>query len=124
MIRSHSESFIPSTFLVLFTAVIGIAIILLLPKIAPRVPLLLVALLIPTVISIIFFPGKVETIGTAFGGIPKSLPEFRFPQITLSKIVALWQPALIIAVLGAIESLLSAVVADGMKVRKKARFKA
>ena len=66
-----------------------------------------------------FFPGKVETIGTAFGGIPNTLPDFHFPQITLSKLVNLWQPALIIAALGAIESLLSAVVADGMKEGQK-----
>lgn len=97
------------------TATIGLSVILTLPKFAPKVPLLLVALLVPTIVSIFLFPGKVETIGTAFGGIPKTLPEFSFPQITLSKLVNLWQPALIIAALGAIESLLSAVVADGMK---------
>ena len=99
----------------IITAVIGLAVIFLLPKIAPRIPLLLVALLIPTIISFFLFPGKLETIGTAFGGIPKTLPSFQLPQITLSKLVTLWQPALIIAALGAIESLLSAVVADGMK---------
>lgn len=96
-------------------AIIGIIVIFLLPKIAPRVPVLLVALLIPTLISFFFFPGKVDTIGTTFGGIPNSLPSFRFPDITLSKLVALWSPALVIAALGSIESLLSAVVADGMK---------
>ncbi|MCG7336467.1 SulP family inorganic anion transporter [Sporosarcina sp. ACRSM] len=100
-------------------AVIGLAVIFFLPKIAPRVPLLLVALLIPTLVSFFLFPGKVETIGTAFGGIPNSIPTFHFPQITLSKIVSLWQPALIIAALGAIESLLSAVVADGMSGGQK-----
>ncbi|MDV6377038.1 SulP family inorganic anion transporter [Sporosarcina sp. GW1-11] len=99
----------------IMTAVIGLAVIFILPKIAPKIPLLLVALLIPTLCSILFFPGKVETIGTAFGGIPQHLPSFHFPDITLSKLVTLWQPALIIAALGAIESLLSAVVADGMK---------
>lgn len=99
----------------IWIALIGFAVILLLPKIAPKVPLLLMALLIPTICSIVFFPGKMETIGTAFGGIPQQLPSFHFPAITLSKIVTLWQPALIIAALGAIESLLSAVVADGMK---------
>ncbi len=97
------------------TAVIGLAVIFLLPKIAPRVPVLLVALLIPTILSVLIFPGKVETIGSAFGGIPSSLPAFKFPEITLSKVVALWTSALVIAALGSIESLLSAVVADGMK---------
>ena len=101
------------------TAVIGFAMIFILPKVAPRLPLLLFALLIPTIFSVLLFPGKVETIGTAFGGIPQSLPGFQFPNITLSKIVNLWQPALIIAALGAIESLLSAVVADGMSGGQK-----
>ena len=99
----------------ILTALIGLVVIFVLPKIAPRIPVLLVALLIPTLISVALFPGKVETIGSAFGGIPQSLPAFQFPEITLSKIVALWPAALVIAALGAIESLLSAVVADGMK---------
>lgn len=96
-------------------AIVGLIVIFILPKIAPRIPVLLVALLIPTIVSITLFPGKVETIGTAFGGIPNTLPPFRFPDITLSKVVTLWTPALVIAALGAIESLLSAVVADSMK---------
>lgn len=99
----------------ILTAASGLLVIFILPKIAPRIPLLLVALLIPTILSVVLFPGKVETIGTAFGGIPSSLPAFHFPEITLSKVVALWAPALVIAALGSIESLLSAVVADGMK---------
>ncbi|MER2088913.1 MAG: SulP family inorganic anion transporter [Sporosarcina sp.] len=103
----------------ILTALIGLVVIFLLPKIAPRIPLLLIALLIPTAVSIFLFPGKVETIGTAFGGIPRTLPSFHFPQITLSKVVNLWQPAIIIAALGAIESLLSAVVADGMAKGEK-----
>ncbi|ARF15033.1 SulP family inorganic anion transporter [Sporosarcina ureae] len=103
-----------NTFSIL-TAAIGLVVIFLLPKIAPKVPLLLIALLVPTICSILFFPGKVETIGTAYGGIPQHFPSFHFPEITLAKLVNLWQPALIIAALGAIESLLSAVVADGMK---------
>jgi len=102
-------------FLSIMTAVLGIAVIFILPKIAPKIPIFLVALLIPTIVSVLFFPGKVETIGSAFGGIPSSLPSFHFPEITLSKLVALWAPALVIAALGSIESLLSAVVADGMK---------
>ena len=100
-------------------ALLGLAVILILPKIAPRLPLLLVALIIPTIVSIVLFPGKLETIGTAFGGIPNHLPPFRLPDITLDKLLVLWKPALIIAALGAIESLLSAVVADEMTQGKK-----
>lgn len=96
------------------TGLFGLSIILLLPKLFPRLPVLLVALILPTVMSIIFFPEKIATIGTVFGGISQSLPEFRFPRITWEKVLELWQPAFVIAMLGGIESLLSAVVADGM----------
>ncbi|MFC3782543.1 SulP family inorganic anion transporter [Bacillus chungangensis] len=96
------------------TALIGLLIIIFVPKLFPKVPILLVALFIPTMIAILFYPDKVETIGTAFGGIAQTFPAFRFPEITLAKIAELWRPAFVIAMLGGIESLLSAVVADGM----------
>jgi SulP family sulfate permease len=56
----------------------------------------------------------VATIGSAFGGIPRTLPSFAFPSVTLAQVLSLVGPAFTIALLGAIESLLSAVVADGM----------
>ncbi|MGE3623899.1 MAG: SulP family inorganic anion transporter [Bdellovibrionales bacterium] len=56
----------------------------------------------------------VETIGTRFGGIPSSLPDFTFPHISLDLIQNLLPPTLTIALLGAIESLLCARVADGI----------
>lgn len=96
------------------TALIGLAIIIFIPKLFPRVPILLVALIIPTLIAAFFYSGKVATIGTAFGGISQTLPSFHFPKITWDKILTLWQPAFVIAMLGGIESLLSAVVSDGM----------
>ncbi|MFA8439083.1 SulP family inorganic anion transporter [Bacillaceae bacterium YX66] len=98
----------------ILTAIIGLACIIIIPRIAPKVPVLLIALIVPTVIAMFFYPAKVETIGTAYGGIPNSLPSFQFPEITFEKILLLWKPAFIIAFLGGIESLLSAVVADGM----------
>lgn len=96
------------------TALIGLLIVIYLPKLFPRVPALLVAIIIPTVLAIVFFPGKLATIGTEFGGISQSFPSIKFPEITLEKVLYLWQPAFVIAMLGGIESLLSAVVADGM----------
>src|SRR5699024_4964358 len=66
----------------------------------------------------IFFPNQVATIGSAFGGIPQTLPSFYFPKITWEKVLMLWQPAFVIAMLGGIESLLSAVVSDGMTGKK------
>lgn len=94
--------------------VIGILIVIFVPKFFPRMPVLLVALIVPTIIAVVFFPGEVATIGSEFGGIAQSLPGIKFPEITLEKLLYLWQPAFVIAMLGGIESLLSAVVADGM----------
>src|SRR5690625_1784816 len=48
-------------------ALIGLLIIVFIPKLFPRIPVLLVALIVPTIIAVIFFPNKVATIGTAFG---------------------------------------------------------
>ena len=79
-----------------------------------RVPGPLAALVVATVIQASFdFPG-VATIGSAFGGIPAGLPSLQFPEVTTSQVIQLIGPAFTIAMLGAIESLLSAVVADGM----------
>ena len=79
-----------------------------------RVPGPLVALVLATAAQAYFqFPG-VATIGTEFGGIPRGLPSLSVPEITLPRVLELLGPAFTIAMLGAIESLLSAVVADGM----------
>jgi len=74
----------------------------------------LVALIVITVLQSIFHFQGVATIGSAFGGIPRSLPSLSFPSVTLAQFFSLVGPAFTIALLGAIESLLSAVVADGM----------
>ena len=96
------------------TAVIGLAIILILPKLAPKFPLFLFALLIPTIISVLLISWKSGDDWYCIRRNTASVTRLPFPQITLSKVLNLWQPALIIAAFGAIESLLSAVVADGM----------
>ena len=79
-----------------------------------RVPGPLIALIIATLLQSLFKFEGVATIGTAFGGIPQGLPTFAFPEITAARLIELIGPAFTIAMLGAIESLLSAVVADGM----------
>ncbi|HHW37015.1 MAG TPA: sulfate permease [Bacillales bacterium] len=96
------------------TALLSLLVILITPKILPRVPGSLVGLIVSSVIATIFFSGHIETIGTAFGEIPNKLPHFQFPEITWGRIEKLLAPAFVIAILGGIESLLSAVVADGM----------
>jgi SulP family sulfate permease len=79
-----------------------------------RVPVPLTAMLVAMGIQAVWqFPG-VATIGSAFGGIPRALPAFSWPAVPLSDLLALVGPAFAIALLGAIESLLTAVVADGM----------
>jgi SulP family sulfate permease len=79
-----------------------------------RIPGPLVAMLFATAVQSLFHFDGVATIGSAFGGIPQGLPELTWPDITLSRVIELIGPAFAIAMLGAIESLLSAVVADGM----------
>jgi len=79
-----------------------------------RVPGPLVALVVATLLQGIFHFEGIETIGSAFGGIPQGLPTFQLPDLTAHNVIELLGPAFTIAMLGAIESLLSAVVADGM----------
>lgn len=80
---------------------------------AQRFPAPIMALVIGTLIVGVF-DLPVETIGSKFGGIPQGLPDFAMPDISISAIRHLIMPAFTIALLGAIESLLSAAVADGM----------
>lgn len=87
------------------------------PKLA-KVPGPLLALLVVTSLQYIIGFEGVRTIGSAFGGIPQGLPELAIPQVSFSQILQLIGPAFAIAMLGAIESLLSAVVADGMSGTK------
>lgn len=96
------------------TAFICLVTIILTPKLFPKVPGPLIGLLLSTIISSFFYPTQVATIGSTYGEIPNTLPAFHFPEITYEKIVQLIRPAFVIAILGGIESLLSAVVADGM----------
>lgn len=98
----------------ILTAAICLATIILTPRIAPKVPGPLIGLLVSTVIASIFYPNQVATIGTAYGQIPSTLPQIQIPDLSFEMIMKLLKPAFVIAMLGGIESLLSAVVADGM----------
>lgn len=79
-----------------------------------RVPGPLLAMVVATLIQAIAGFDGVNTIGTAFGGIPQGLPQLSFPDVRFDRLIALLPSAFTIAMLGAIESLLSAAVADGM----------
>lgn len=97
-------------------AVTALALLIITTKIPAlsRVPGPLVALVSATVLQATFGFDGVATIGSAFGGIPQGLPSWHVPQVTLARVIELIGPAFAVAMLGAIESLLSAVVADGM----------
>ena len=79
-----------------------------------RVPGPLIAMVAATVIQASFRIDGVATIASAFGGIPQGLPHLSLPTVSFDRVVSLMPAAFTIAMLGAIESLLSAVVADGM----------
>ena len=100
----------------IYTVLIGVstvAIIFLWPKITHKIPGSLIAIIATTAaMQLLHLP--IETIGSKFGKISSSLPEPVFPHLDFATIKNLIRPAFTIALLGGIESLLSAVVADGM----------
>lgn len=95
-----------------------LAVLLISPRIFKRIPAPLVAMVLATAVQGFFDIEGVATIGSAFGGIPQSLPTFELPSLSISDTLRLIGPAFTIALLGAIESLLSAVVADSMSGSK------
>jgi SulP family sulfate permease len=96
---------------------LSIGVIVAVRRFRPHWPAFVIAVgLAATLTLLLGLP--VETIGTRFGGIPRSLPAPHFPTLTLDKISAVLPAALSFALLGSIESLLSAVVADSMTGRR------
>lgn len=92
---------------------VTLAILVFLPRITRRVPASIVAVLVCTAAAyLLHLP--VETIGTKFGGIPRGLPPFAIPDFHSEHILPLIPSAFTVALLAALESMLSAVVADGM----------
>jgi SulP family sulfate permease len=98
-------------------AALSIAIIIVLREWRPTWPGILIAVVVAAVLTwALKLP--VETIGTRFGGIPRELPLPALPAFSLAKVRAVLPDAIAFTLLGAIESLLSAVVADGMTGRR------
>lgn len=94
-------------------SLLTIAVILVTKRLLPKAPFMLVGMLVSTVVCAAFgLP--VETIGSRFGELPQGLPMPEFPAFDWGNLPALIKPAFVIALLAAIESLLSASVADGM----------
>ena len=106
----HIQTLNPFAFLIAAGTVIMIAYW---PKVSRKIPGSLVALLLFSIMAVIFH-WPVETIGSRFGDLPRSLPAPHMPALSWGLIKNLFRPALTIALLAGIESLLSAVVADSM----------
>ncbi len=94
-------------------AILALLIIIFWPRINRKIPGSIIAIIILTALVQLFHL-PVETIGSRFGALPTGFPDLVWPKFTLSELKELMSPAFTIALLGAIESLLSATVADGM----------
>ena len=92
---------------------LAVAIMLLWTKVTDKIPGSLVAIVVTTAIAY-FAKLPVNTIGSVYGKLNSAFPSFHVPSITMNLIQQMISPAFTIAVLAAIESLLSAVVSDGM----------
>ena len=98
-------------------AVGALVLIVVLRRFAPRLPGFLIAVALASVVVLVFgLP--VETIGSRFGGVSSSIPMPSLPEVTLARLGELLPSAFTIAFLAGVESLLSAVVADGMTGRR------
>ena len=97
--------------------ILSVLVIILTPKVSRKIPGSLVAIIIMTV-AVYFLNSHtslhVNTIGDQFGEIKAAIPELQIPNLTWENVKSLFPTAMVIAVLGAIESLLSATVADGV----------
>jgi SulP family sulfate permease len=98
-------------------AALAIGIIILTRRLRPGWPGMLFAVAACSAIAFVL-DLEIATIGTKFGGIPRTLPAPSLPELSFAKIQALLPDAVAFTLLGAIESLLSAVVADGMTGRR------
>lgn len=98
-------------------ALLSIVTVLALKKWRPHWPGMLVAVALASLV-VALFALPADTIGSRYGGIPRSLPLPALPAMSLDKAIAVLPDAIAFALLGAIESLLSAVVADGMTGRR------
>jgi SulP family sulfate permease len=101
----------------LLLSLLAVALIIGVRRFRPRWPALLIGVAVPSLLTYLL-QLDVATIGTRFGGVPSTLPVPSLPAFDLARIRAVLPDAIAIALLGSIESLLSAVVADGMTGRR------
>ena len=100
-------------------ALAGLSIVLVLgvKRFEPRIPNMLATVVICSLVALLFHL-NVDTIGSRFGGIPSSFPVPTVPTFDLAKLIAIVPSAITIALLAGIESLLSAIIADGLTGRR------
>ena len=112
-IEALAHSFHTLSFEATALAAFTLLVLIICRSLSPRIPGPIVALLLATC-AVYFFKLPVETIGTKFGGIPGGVPHMQIPRFRTDLIHGLLGPAFTVAMLGAIESLMSAVVSDRM----------
>jgi SulP family sulfate permease len=93
------------------------ALILIIRKVRPAWPGMLIALAIASLLPLVLQGAHLETVGSRFGDIPRGLPAPRLPPVSWALVLAVLPSALSFTLLGAVESLLSAKVADSMTGR-------
>ncbi len=108
-----AENFASANGMAIAVGAFSLAVVIFLPRWTKKVPGSIVALVICTAAGVLFHL-QIETIGSKFGGLPSGFPHFALPDLTHVKITPLIPAAFTVAMLAAIESLLSAVVADSM----------
>lgn len=116
-IKVYAECFNTINWYSFGMALVSLVIIFLWPKINKKIPGSLIVIILATLVNLLInktLGWQTDTIGSRYGAIPSSLPAPTLPTFNLNQIVDLFPTAISIAVLAAIESLLSAVVADGM----------
>ena len=108
-----AEAFSTVSWPALAVGAVSLAIIIFWPRVTKRVPGSIVALLAST-LAVTLLKLPLQTIGSRFGGVPSGFPHFQFPEFHSEHILPLISPAFTVALLAAVESLLSAVVSDSM----------
>ena len=114
---SYISNFWSMNQITLVVGIVSVLIIIFWPKVNKIIPGSLVSIVFVT-IAVTFFKLPIETIGSRFGEMTSAIPAPTMPNFNFQTIQALIMPALTIAILAGIESLLSAVVADGMISKK------
>lgn len=110
---AYAQNFSTINIVATVLGLVAVAIMLVWPKITDKIPGSLVAIIITTAIAY-FAKLDVNTIGSVYGELSSSFPSFQLPSISFELVREMISPALTIAILAGIESLLSAVVSDGM----------